>query len=318
MINYIIRRVLQMILVLLLVTLVVFVFVRALPGDPVLMYLISQKADTMTPQQIANIKHDLGLDKPMIVQYFDWLGNVVTGDLGKSLVYETPVINDIKKRLPVTLYIGLLSFIIAIIIGIPMGAISAIRRGSWVDSTLTSFGNLGICIPIFWLGILLIYLFSLKLGWLPSFGYTSPFKDFSLNIKQIIMPVFCMSIPEIASSVRLTRSSMLEVLQQDYIRTAYSKGLLERYVIVKHALKNSLVPVVTLKGMSLGSIVGGAVLIETVFSIPGMGRLAVQSLFAHDYVVIQGVMLVIGVVLLAANLLVDLSYGWLDPRIQYK
>lgn len=293
-------------------------FVRALPGDPVLMYLISQKADTMTPQQIAAIKHDLGLDKPMVVQYFDWLGNVLTGDLGKSLVYETPVINDIKKRLPVTLYIGLLSFIIAIIIGIPMGAISAIRRGSWVDSTLTSFGNLGICIPIFWLGILLIYLFSLKLGWLPSFGYTSPFEDFSLNIKQIIMPVFCMSIPEIASSVRLTRSSMLEVLQQDYIRTAYSKGLLERYVIVKHALKNSLVPVVTLKGMSLGSIVGGAVLIETVFSIPGMGRLAVQSLFAHDYVVIQGVMLVIGVVLLAANLLVDLSYAWLDPRVQYK
>jgi peptide/nickel transport system permease protein len=318
MVEYAIRRILQMILVLLIVTIGVFMVMRLLPGDPIMIYITTQNVQTISQEQIENVRHEYGLDKPAIVQYFSWLGDVVTGDLGKSIINGSKVIDDIKQRLPVTLHIGFLAFIFSIIIGIPIGAISAIRRGTWMDSILTSLGNLGICVPIFWLGILLIYFFCLKLGWLPSFGYTSPFKDFWLNTKQIIMPVFCITVPEIASSVRLTRSSMLEVLQQDYVRTAWSKGLKERTVITRHALKNSLIPVITLKGISLGAIVGGSVLIETVFGIPGMGRLAVEALFSHDYVMIQGVMLVFGVVLLAANLIVDLSYGWLDPRVQYK
>jgi peptide/nickel transport system permease protein len=316
--EYIIRRILQMILVLLIVTLVVFVMVRLLPGDPILMYLTSQNAQTITQAQIDELKHKVGLDKPLFVQYFNWLAGVVTGDLGQSIVTRSNVINDIKQRLPITFHLGLMAFIFAIILGIPMGVISAVRRGTWMDSILTSLGNLGICVPIFWLGILLIYLFSLKLGWLPTFGYTSPFKNFWLSTRQILMPVFCIAVPEIASSVRLTRSSMLEVLQQDYVRTAWSKGLQERTVIARHALKNSLIPVITLKGISLGVIVGGSVLMETVFGIPGMGRLAVEALFSHDYVMIQGVLLVFGVILLAANLLVDLAYGWLDPRVQYR
>jgi peptide/nickel transport system permease protein len=305
-----------MILVLLIVTIIVFLMIRLLPGDPILMYLTTTDLQEITREEVAVIKHDLGLDRPLVVQYFDWLGHVVTGDLGTSIIHRGKVGDDIKRRLPITLHIGGLAFIISIIIGIPMGVIAAVRRGTWLDSVLTSLGNLGITIPVFWLGILLIYAFGLKLDWLPVFGYTSPFKDLALNTRQIILPVFCLAVPPIASAVRLTRSSMLEVMRQDYVRTAWSKGLKERAVIMRHALKNGLIPVVTLKGISLATIVGGSVLVETVFSIPGMGRLAVEALFSQDYTVVQAVILVTSVVVLAANLLVDLSYGWLDPRVR--
>jgi len=306
-----------MILVLLIVTIIVFLMVRLLPGDPILMYLTTSDLEEITQEQVDVIRHDLGLDKPLFLQYTDWITGVVTGDLGTSIIHRGKVVDDIKRRLPITLHLGGLAFIISILVGIPMGVVSAVRRGTWMDSTLTSLGNLGITIPVFWLGILLIYAFGLKLDWLPIFGYTSPFKDFWANTQQIILPVFCLAVPAIASAVRLTRSSMLEVMRQDYIRTAWSKGLKEWAVIMRHALKNGLIPVVTLKGMTLSAIVGGSVLVETVFSIPGMGRLAVEGLFSQDYAVVQGVILVAATVVLATNLLIDLSYGWLDPRIQY-
>jgi peptide/nickel transport system permease protein len=315
--TYIIRRILQMILVLLIITVIVFLLVRLLPGDPILLYLSSSSVREITQEQIDVMKHDFGLDKSLWVQYFDWLGNVITGDLGNSIIHRGKVTDDVKQRLPITLHIGILAFIASIIIGIPLGVISAVRRGSWMDNVLTSLGNLGVCVPIFWLGILLIYLFGLKLQLLPVFGYTSPFEDFWLNTKEIILPTFCIAAPGIASAVRLTRSSMLEVLQQDYIRTAWSKGLRERIVIIRHALKNGLIPVITLKGMTMANIVGGSVLIETVFSIPGMGRLMVEAIFSHDYMMIQGAILIVGLFLLTVNLLIDLSYGWLDPRVRY-
>ncbi len=306
-----------MILVLLIVTIIVFLMVRLLPGDPILIYLTQQDLDEITQEQVDAIRHDLGLDRSLVTQYIDWIGSVATGDLGTSIIHRGKVGDDIKRRLPITLHLGGLAFIISIIVGIPMGVIAAVRRGTWLDSLLTSLGNLGITIPIFWLGILLIYAFGLKLDWLPIFGYTSPFKDFWLNTQQIILPVFCLAVPAIASAVRMTRSSMLEVMRQDYIRTAWSKGLRERLVIMRHALKNGLIPVVTLKGITLAAIVGGSVLVETVFSIPGMGRLAVEGLFSQDYAVVQAVILVVGIVVLAINLLIDLSYGWLDPRVRY-
>lgn len=306
-----------MLLVLLIVTVIVFLLVRLLPGDPILMYMSQQDIQEITPEQIAIIRHDLGIDRPLFVQYFDWLGGILTGDFGNSIIHRGAVIDDIKQRLPITMHLGILAFIISIIIGIPMGVITAVRRGTWMDTILTSLGNFGVTIPIFWLGILLIYAFGLKLELLPIYGYPSPFEDPWGNLQHIVMPVFCLSVPPIASAVRLTRSSMLEVLSQDYIRTAWSKGLRERGVIIRHALKNGLIPVITLKGMTLASIVGGSVLIETVFSIPGMGRLAVEALFSHDYTVVQDVMLITGFVVLAANLLIDLSYGWLDPRVRY-
>jgi peptide/nickel transport system permease protein len=315
--TYIIRRILQMILVLIILTIIVFLMVRLLPGDPILMYLTTTDLQEITQEQVDIIRHDLGLDRPLIVQYFDWIGNVVTGDLGTSIIHRGKVGDDIKRRLPITLHLGGLAFIISIIIGIPMGVIAAVRRGTWLDSILTSLGNLGITVPVFWLGILLIYAFGLKLDLLPVFGYTSPFKNLALNTKQIILPVFCLAVPPIASAVRLTRSSMLEVMRQDYVRTAWSKGLKEQSVIMRHALKNGLIPVVTLKGISLATIVGGSVLVETVFSIPGMGRLAVEALFSQDYTVVQAVILVTSIVVLAINLLVDLSYVWLDPRVRY-
>lgn len=315
--TYVVRRVLQMIFVLLVVTVIVFVMVRQLPGDPILMYLTRQDLEEITQEQVDAIRHDLGLDRPLVVQYADWLGKALTGDLGHSIIHRGRVMDDIQKRLPITLYIGGLAFGISILIGIPLGVIAAVRRGTWVDNLLTGIGNLGITIPVFWLGILLIYFFGLRLHILPIYGYTSPFKDLWLSVQQTLLPVFCLAIPPIASAVRMTRSSMLEVLRQDYIRTAWSKGLKEGVVILRHALKNGLIPVVALKGMTLASIVGGSVLIETVFSIPGMGRLAVEALFSQDYSVVQGVMLVIGTVVLTINLLIDLSYGWLDPRIRY-
>jgi peptide/nickel transport system permease protein len=315
--TYIIRRILQMILVLLIITVIVFLMVRLLPGDPILMYLTSSDLEEITQEQVDIIRHDLGLDRSLFIQYADWIGNVVTGDMGTSIIHRGKVGEDIKRRLPITLHLGGLAFIISIIVGIPMGVIAAVRRGTWLDSILTSLGNLGITIPVFWLGILLIYAFGLKLDLLPVFGYTSPFKDFAENTRQIILPIFCLAVPPIASAVRLTRSSMLEVMRQDYVRTAWSKGLKERAVIMRHALKNGLIPVVTLKGISLAAIVGGSVLVETVFSIPGMGRLAVEGLFSQDYAVVQAVILVTSIVVLVINLLIDLSYGWLDPRVRY-
>jgi peptide/nickel transport system permease protein len=315
--TYIVRRILQMIFVIIILTIIVFLMVRLLPGDPILMYLTTSDLEEITQEQVDIIRHDLGLDRPLLVQYFDWIGDVVTGDLGTSIIHRGKVSDDIKRRMPITLHLGGLAFIISIIIGIPMGVIAAVRRGTWMDNVLTSLGNLGVTVPIFWLGILLIYAFGLKLDWLPVYGYTSPFKDLALNTQQIILPVFCLAVPAIASAVRMTRSSMLEVMRQDYVRTAWSKGLRERSVIIRHALKNGLIPVVTLKGMTLAAIVGGSVLVETVFSIPGMGRLAVEGLFSQDYAVVQAVILVTSIVVLVINLLIDLSYGWLDPRIRY-
>jgi peptide/nickel transport system permease protein len=315
--TYIVRRLLQMVLILLLVTLIVFFMVRLLPGDPILMFLSSQDLTQITQEQLDYLRHDLGLDRPMIVQYFSWLGDVAHGDLGESLINRRNISSEIVKRLPITFELGAMAFLFSIIIGIPIGVIAAVTRGSWLDNVLTGFGNLGICIPSFWLGILTIYAISYKLDLLPMFGFVSFFEHPWDNIKHVILPVLALGVGPIATGIRLTRSSMLEVLRQDYVRTAWSKGLTQRAVIITHALKNGLIPVITVKGMTLAAIVGGSVLIETVFSIPGMGRLAVDALFAKDYPIVQAVLLIAGTVTLGANLLVDLIWGWLDPRIRY-
>jgi peptide/nickel transport system permease protein len=294
----------------------VFLVMRILPGDPVFLYIGEEQFANYTPQEVEKVRHELGFDRPLAVQYLSWIGGVMRGDLGISLVLQTPIIDEIAKRLPITMYLGSIAFVISIIIGIPLGMVAAIRRGKWEDTLTTMIANIGITVPTFWLGILGIYLFGLKLNWLPSFGYTSPFVNLGMSLKQSIMPLVCLSIFAIASSARQTRSSMLEVIQQDYIRTAWSKGLRERSVIMGHALKNSLIPVITLKGLTLRSIVGGSVLIETVFNIPGMGRLAVDAILTRDFAIVQAVFLIIAIVVSLANLLVDIIYGWVDPRIR--
>jgi peptide/nickel transport system permease protein len=314
---YIIRRLIQSIVVIFIVTIFVFVGMRLLPGDPIFMIYNPNELQNFTQQQLDDLRHQAGLDRPMITQYFDWLGGVFRGNLGNSILTKQPIVKDLVKRIPVTAYIGMWAFLFSIIIGIPFGIISAIRRGTWLDTLVTTLANLGITIPIFWLGIMMMWLFAVKLHWLPVMGFTSPFDDFLLSTKKLIMPVFCMSIFALAGNARQSRSSMLEVLRQDYIRTAWSKGLTERVVIIKHALKNSLIPIVTLAGMGIAGIIGGSVLIEQVFNIPGMGRLAVDSLFQHDYPYVQGITLVMTATIVTANLLVDFSYGWIDPRIRY-
>jgi peptide/nickel transport system permease protein len=315
--TYIIRRILYAIIVLLIVTAIVFVLVRLLPGDPILIYMTQQDMESSSTEQVAKIRHEFGLDKPLFIQYIQWVGKIVTGDFGNSVIRQTPVATDLKTRLPVTLNLGILAFIFSTLIGIPLGIIAAIRRGDWLDQIVTTFGNLGVTIPSFWLAIFMIYIFGLKLGWLPIFGYTSPFRDLGMNIQQVILPVFCLSIPPIAMDMRLTRSSMLEVMRQDYVRTAWSKGLGQKMVIIRHALKNALLPVITMKGMSIIMIFSGSVFIETVFSIPGMGRLLVEGIRSLDYGVVQAVIFVMAIIIAIVNLLVDISWGWFDPRIRY-
>jgi peptide/nickel transport system permease protein len=314
---YILRRLIQSVIVFFLITVLIFIIMRLLPGDPIFMIISKASAQTATEMQLNVLRHEYGLDRPMMVQYFDWMGGVFHGDFGVSILTNTDIRQDLFRRLPITLHLGILALIISFILGIPAGVICAVRRGTWIDTVVTSLANIGITIPVFWLGVVLIYFFALKLGWLPVFGYTSPFTDFWLNTKQIIMPVFCLGISTVAAIARQTRSSMLEVMRQDYIRTAWSKGLKERGVIIKHGLKNSLIPVMVLIGLGLSGIVGGSVLVETVFAVPGMGRLAVEAMGNSDYPVIQGVVLIFAVMVLLTNLIVDLSYGWLDPRVQY-
>lgn len=314
--TYILRRLFLAVIIILIVSVIIFLAMRLLPGDPILMYLTSDDMRSLTEGQLEQLRHEFGLDKPMAVQYLDWLGGVFHGDLGMSIRYNSSVTSEVLRRIPITLHIGLLAFLFGFIFGIPAGVICAVRRGKWIDTIVTSVTNIGITVPVFWLGILMMYVFSIGLGWLPTYGYTSPFEDFWLNTRQLVMPVACLALFPIASTARQTRSSMLEVMRQDYIRTAWSKGLKERFVIMKHALKNGLIPIVTLSGLGLGGILGGSVLIESVFAIPGMGRLVVASVQNHDYAVTQGITLIIAAGIILVNLLVDISYGWLDPRIR--
>lgn len=284
-----------------------------MPGDPAAAALGLQAV----PAQIEALRHQLWLDRPFIIQYFHWVGNAVRGDFGISIAYRDPIISIFKQRLPITLYLSLWAFILSTILGISAGIICAIRRGGILDQTISVLANLGISVPIFLLGILGIYIFALKLKLLPIMGWTSPGQDFWLSTRQVIMPVIALAIPGIAMMARQTRSSMLEVVRQDYLRTAWSKGLRERQVIIKHALKNALIPIVTLLGLQVRILVGGSVIVEQVFNIPGMGRLLVYASFSKDFIIIQAGVLLIGAIVCLANLIVDISYGWLDPRVRY-
>jgi peptide/nickel transport system permease protein len=307
-----------MIVVLFLVTLMIFFVMRLTPGDPIYLYISrSISFENMNFGQVEQLRHQFGLDRPLIVQYFDWAGGIFRGDLGESILYKEGINSLVAHKLPVTIYLGVLALIISSVLGIAAGMIAAIWRGKWPDKVVTPLSYIGLTIPVFWLGYLLIYAFGLKLGWLPISGYTSPFTNFWLSIKQAIMPVFCISVFGIAANARQMRSSMLEVIRQDFIRTAWAKGLPGRVVILKHALKNSIIAVVTLIGFGVGIIFGGDVLVETVFSIPGLGYFMTMSIINKDYVVIQSITLIVSLIILTVNLLVDMSYAWLDPRIRY-
>ena len=316
--TYIIRRIIQAVFVLIIVTLIVFFVMRLLPGDPIIIYVAqTAELEAMPPEMIDTLRAKFGLDKPLMVQYFNWVTSIFQGDFGESIFYHEKVSTLLIERYPITLHLGVLALIVGAVLGVLAGLLAAIRRGKWADKIITPLTYIGITIPIFFVAILMIYTVGLRLGWLPISGYTSPLDDFWLSTRQVVMPVFCMAVFSLAANARQMRSSMLEVIHQDYVRTAWAKGLNERRVIMRHAIKNSLIPVITLMGIGVGITISGSVIIETIFAIPGVGQLLVSSIFGQDYVVVQAITFVIAVIILLVNLIVDMSYGWFDPRIRY-
>jgi peptide/nickel transport system permease protein len=313
MLGYIARRLRATVFVLVGVSALVFVMVRLIPGDPA---LILAGVDA-SREQAAEVRRSLGLDQPIWVQYARYVGRAVEGDLGKSIHSRRPVWREIRDRFPATLELTMVSLALAGALGIVVGVLSAVRRGSAIDS-LAMVGSLaGVSMPIFLLGVLLIWLFSLYLGLLPTGG--SPPCLFCIDhLRHLVLPSITLAGVSVGMVARLTRSTMLEVIHEDFVRTARAKGLAERLVIYKHALRNAMIPVVTYMGLQFGVLLGGAVVTEQIFSWPGMGRMLVEAIESRDYPVIQGAILFMAAVFVAINLLVDLLYGWLDPRISYE
>lgn len=319
MLGYVIRRLFMGLIVIVIVTILVFLLIRLLPGDPLLVYLTQQqyRDAAFDSAQLEQLQVKYGLDKSMPEQYITWIMDMFHGDFGESITLQEPVSKLILERLPVTLHLSLIGAVFATVFGIGFGIICALRRGTWLDTLLTFLANIGITIPSFWAAILLIYLFGLKLGWVPIGGYTSPFDDFWLNTRQIVLPIFCLSLFGLAANTRLTRSSMLEVTAQDYIRTAWAKGLKERAIVLRHTLKNGLIPLVANMGFLVASLFAGSVIIETLFNISGVGRLLTTAILGQDYMIVQASTLMMVALITLSNIVVDISYGWLDPRIRY-
>ena len=309
---YLVRRIAQIVPTLVFVSMLIFGLQQLLPGDPA-MVLAGEERD---PDVIAHLRQKLHLDEPLPVRYVHWINGVVHGDLGDSLRIQKPVLALILEKLPVTLELALIAIVIALAIGIPAGIVSAVRRGSAWDYGANAVALWGLSTPNFWLGIMLILLFSVTLGWLPASGFVSPFEDLKANLAALIMPAFVLGNAIAAVLMRHTRSAMLQVLSSDYVRTARAKGLPERGVILKHALRNALIPVITLGALELGTLLSGAVLTEQVFTIPGFGKLIVDAVFNRDYAVVQGVVLFTATAYIVLNLVADILYVVVNPRIR--
>jgi len=297
---------------LLFVSMLVFGLQQLLPGDAAVV-LAGEDQD---PTVVAYLRAKLHLDEPLPVRYAYWLGGVVRGDLGDSLRMQKPVTALIAEKLPVTIELAALAIVIALSIGIPAGIVSAVYKGTWLDYTANAVALWGLSTPNFWLGIMLILLFAVQLGWLPASGYVSPFEDLRANLAAMIMPAFVLGNAIAAVLMRHTRSAMLQVLSSDYVRTARAKGLDERVVVLKHALRNALVPIITLGALELGTLLSGAVLTEQVFTIPGFGKLIVDAVFNRDYAVVQGVVLFTATAYIVLNLLADIAYFAVNPRLR--
>lgn len=310
MLKYILKRLLLVFVVVLGVTVVTFSAMHLAPGDPAEMIAVARYGEDLTQEEIEWVRATEGLDAPVYIQYLGWLEHVLRLDLGKSLITYEDVLGEILTRLPATLVLAISSLILSLLIALPAGIISAIRKNTIVDNACMTGALLGVSMPNFWLGLLLIWLFALSLGLLPSFGYG--------GIKHLILPTITLGTSMAAITTRLTRSSMLDVLNQDYIVTAKAKGLDERTILLKHALKNAMLPVITFVGLQLGFLLGGAVIVETIFAWPGIGRLLVDSIYARDFALIQGCVLFIAVIFALANLAVDVLYAYIDPRIRYE
>ena len=309
----ILRRLMAMIPVLVLVTFGVFTLIHLTPGDPI----DAMMSDTNDPVAKERLRHALGLDQPIYVQYLSWMGRVFHGDFGRSIRDNQPVIENVSGRIKVSLQLTLFAMVISLAVAFPVGILSAVHRNTPVDGFGTTFALFGICMPNFLIALLLIYVFGVTLHWLPISGYVNPIDDLVGGIKSLTLPAITLGLALAAVVTRTLRSSLLETLSEDYVRTARAKGLSEQLVVRRHALKNGMIPVITILGLQLGALIGGAVITEFVFALPGVGRLVVDSIFSRDYPVVQGVILLIAIGFVLSNLAVDIVYGWLDPRIRY-
>lgn len=312
--KYIARRLIAAIFVVFMVVTTVFLFMRVIPGDPAVVILGTESS----PEALATLRKQLGLDQPVYIQYWNWLVNVASGDLGESIFLDENISTLILQRLPTTIPLTILSMVMAILIAVPAGVASAVRRNTKSDFTISLFAFAGLSIPDFWLGILLILLFSLYLDFLPPGGYVNIFDDFWEGLKRLILPAMALGAAYSAALTRMVRSGMLEVMSQDYMRTARSKGLVENVIIWRHALRNAMIPAVTVMGIQIGRLLGGTIVVEEIFALPGLGSLILRAVFRRDFPLVQGCVLIVAVVFSFANLLTDIVYVYLDPRIRYE
>ncbi|MFI5339128.1 MAG: ABC transporter permease [Candidatus Methylomirabilales bacterium] len=313
--TYILTRLMIAILTLLGMSIVIFVLMRIAPGDVV--DIIFASAGYVDPAAKAEIRQEMGLDQPITTQYVRWLGEILRGDLGKSYRYDIPAWQVVRPRIPVTVELAILAMLVASLIGVPTGVISAVRQDRWIDYVMRVFSLAGLSMPSFWLGMVIILLLVWSLGWIPAMTYVSPFQDLKAHLLQFLFPALAVGYRSSALIMRITRSSLLEVMREDYIRTAYAKGQRERVVIWRHALKNAFLPVITVLGIEFAFLFGGLVVTETVFNLPGVARFLVEAILWRDYPVVQNLVMFIAVVVILANLAVDVLYGWLDPRVRY-
>ena len=314
MITYLLKRTLILFLTLLLVSITIFAVLMVIPGDPAQIIL----GIHATPETLRNLRYQMGLDRPVIIQYLHYMKNLALGDLGRSITYDVPIHSLILSRLQVTIPLAILSLIFAVSISIPMGIYSSLHRNRLGDYGIMAFSQVGLAVPAFWAGILLILLFAVTLHWLPAGGFHAWQTDPIKALRSLLLPAFSLGFVRAAVLTRMTRSAMLEVLGEDYIRTARSKGLPKRMVVYKHAFRNAIIPVVTIIGLQAGDLLAGAIIIENVFHLPGVGRLVFEAIGQRDLPVIQGVVLLIAVIIVVINFVIDIAYRYLDPRIRYE
>lgn len=319
--GYIMRRVLAIIPVMVAVSLIVFTLIRIVPGDVVdlmLQGVATGGGSTSKEAEVAaRLREQLGLTAPLHEQYLRWLGGVVRGDLGQSVYRNRPVLGEIINAAPATFELATLALAFSAVVSLPLGIISAARQDTWIDNVAKTVAILGLSVPSFWVGTMLVVFMGLWWGYTPPLQLASPFTHPLANLEKMIFPALVLGVGLAGSVARMVRSSLLEVLRQDYMRTAYSKGLTERTVLIRHGLKNALIPVVTIMGLQFASLLGGTVIVESIFTIPGLGRLTIDAIQTRDYPVLQGVVVVFAIVLLVINLAIDLLYAWLDPRIHF-
>ena len=317
--TYALRRLGLFIPTLILTTLIVFVLFFLVPGDAALVILTGEEgAGAVTDEDIARMRHELGLDRPIHVQYGSWIWGILRGDLGTSIWYQTPVIDELKDKFVVTVELSIFGIAMAFLMAVPLGIISAVKQDTWPDYISRIVSLVGIALPTFWLSILMVYFLAYTFNWLPPLGYASLWEDPWLNLEQLFFPALAIAFHDLAFTARVTRSSMLEVLREDYMRTARAKGLKEMAVVGRHALKNAILPVVTVSGYQFARALGGVIIVETIFVVPGLGRFVIESILHRDFVVLQAVILLTAAVVLTLTLVIDLLYGILDPRIRYQ